>query len=239
MTRAEMVNLSDRLLLAAFGSPFADDPITPGEPGGLLDIAADEVCRSTDCFFDVQSTGLVAGQATYCAPTLYRVTDVYCLDAAGKVTLLIARTPADLTRSLGAGWRDSATADPPQYLVWEGATRVRLSPTPSVTRPDALVWEGFGVTTSKILSGVNGLAAHLWPGEGDECPLPEDGQMAVVYRLCALRCLPLLGKTEAAGAQMAAFTAEYRRERGDLEANAARRYPSRRVGPLFARSIGR
>ena len=224
MTRAEMLSLSDRLLLAAFGSPFAEDPFSVSD---LLDAAADEVCRKTDCFYEVQSADLVASQSLYCAPTIYRVKDLYCRDAAGKVRELIARSAAQMSREYGVGWRDWRATDLPRFAVWEGDTKVRVVPAPVVSRSGALVFEGFATTTSKR----TGSAAHLWPEPDDDCPIPEDGQMAVVYKLCLLRCLPYVGKLPEVQAKMAAFSAEYRRDLGDLEANSAKRHPAQRLGP--------
>ncbi|MES2462073.1 MAG: hypothetical protein V4671_15925 [Armatimonadota bacterium] len=231
MTRGEMIGLSDQLLLAAFGSPFASDPFTPGT---LLDVAADEVCKKTGCFYDVQPTNLVADQALYCAPTIYQIKDIYITDADGNTHELIARTPAEMTRQWDASWRDVSAIRIPDYLVYEGTTRVRLAPRPLISE-GSVVFEGFATTTSKV----TGSALHLWPNETDECPLPEDGQMAVVYKLCALRCMQFLGNPQVPEAllKMQAFEAQYKSERGDLERNTTLRYPRGRLGPAFARSF--
>lgn len=308
MLRGEIINLSDRLLQQAFGGSFSDDPFTVADSnGGFVDTASDIVSR-LQCFYDVQETSLIAGQSLYASPTIFRIKDLYVVDASAKIWELIVRTPAQMTREIGTYWRTWTSTDPPSYAVFEGDTKVLLAPTPSVTRGDALVFEGFALTTSKtspvvgsyvvddpgtgytfapdilvgappvqyggtatalatiaggslsgvipvlggsaytlgtppvIVSGGGGTGAqvhavlataHLWPNPSDPCPLPEDGQMAVVYKLCELRCAQQAGNPACpqAGAKLQTFAAQYRQEANALERNTMLRANPQRLGP--------
>ena len=177
----------------------------------------------------------MGGQSLYCAPTIYKNKDFYAIDPAGRHQEFIARSPGEMTRLYGAGWRDWNPTDPPRYMIWQGTTKVILAPAPSVSRAATLIFEGFATTTSKV----TGSTMHLWPLPGDDCPLPEDGQMALVYRVCQLRCVPYVGKIPEAAAKMQVFANLYRQERNDLEKNSATRFPKGRLGWAGRRFVAR
>ena len=115
---------------------LGEDEGSPGaERAYLLDTwvntAADEIARATDCFYSSVTFDLVAGQAEYPAPQVYKVKAVTWTDSAGAQRILSASSPAEMD-SRGYGWRNEALGDPRYYMA-EGAGLVRLYPAPSAS----------------------------------------------------------------------------------------------------------
>lgn len=128
MTRQQITVLCKDTLGEFLGAPGSDDPFAWDR---LIDTAAADVCRATDCFSMVVGAEIVANQATYCLPQIYRLTGVFWTDAALKRQQLIETLPSDLDYRR-IGWRNDP-AGSPQYFLPLGLNEFWLSPTPDTS----------------------------------------------------------------------------------------------------------
>lgn len=128
MTRQEITVLCKDTLGEFLGAPGSDDPFAWDR---LIDTAAADVCRATDCFSLVVGADVVANQATYCIPQLYRLTGVFWTDGTLKKQQLIETLPADLDYRR-IGWRDDP-AGSPQYFLPLGLNEFWLYPVPDTS----------------------------------------------------------------------------------------------------------
>ena len=128
MTRQEIMVLCKDTMGEFLGAPGSDDPFAWDR---LIDTAAADVCRATDCFSTVVDADVVANQATYCLPQLYRITGVFWSDASRKKQQLTETLPSDLDyRRLG--WRNDPPGSP-QYFLPLGLNDFWLYPTPDTS----------------------------------------------------------------------------------------------------------
>lgn len=170
-----------------------------------------------DCYWTSETADITSGQAEYGAPTMYKLNGAYWLDGAGKWTPLLPATPQEMDRQ-GAGWRNDPSSADPRYIVFEGANRFLLYPTPNFTRSSALKFEGYAQTN---VSGVS-----TWAADTAECPLPSWCHEAIVYGAAVEVAMTMLasdGANDVAKAQriLPLLQMHYRTLRGKAESAAA------------------
>lgn len=218
MTRGAMkVRVAQLLGLAigdgAYGDPFAMD--------NALNRVTDEFAGpGMDCNWTSETADIVSGQGEYCAPTMYKLNGAYWLDGTSQWRPLLPTTPQKLDRT-NANWRNDPQSDSPIYVVFEGANRFVLYPTPNFSRTGALKFEGYAQTNA---SGIS-----TWPADTTECPLPSWCHEAIVYGAAmdvASSMLASDSETEASRATrvLPVLEGRYRRLRGQAESAAATFY---------------
>lgn len=213
MTRAAMKTLIARRCGVTIGDAGFSDFLMDDTLNRVTDTFAGP---GMDCFWDTETTGIVASQAEYCAPRAYKVKGAYWLDASGNWTPLIPTTPQKMDRG-NAIWRNSTTSDTPIMAVFEGVNRVLLYPTPSFTRASALKFEGFMNT--------NASGASTWAAETAECPLPSWCHEAIAMGATVGICEAMLASDDPAEVAKASrllpvWGPEYVKLRGSAEAAA-------------------
>ena len=133
-----------------------DEGVQGPERAYLLDTwvntAADEVARSTDCYYSSVTFDLVAGQAEYAAPQVYKVKAVSWTDSTGAQRLLSPSSPAEMD-SRGYNWRNDPLSDP-RYYMTEGASLVRLYPAPSASSLIAIYMDLAALGNSQVSSAI-------------------------------------------------------------------------------------
>ncbi len=175
MTRGEMRKRVQMMLGEWGGTAGGRNPL---QLDTWVSTACDDLSRATDAYYLRDVGDLVAGQVEYCAPDIYKVMAVYAQDGAGYVRTLSAMTPQQMDR-ISRVWRNNAASGAPAFYIPEGANRFRIYPVPDYEAPCGLTVEGYRVPSSD------------WPGEGDECPLPEIAHMGIVFGACRLRIAEL------------------------------------------------
>ena len=128
VTRQEITVLCKDTMGEFLGAAGSDDPFAWDR---LIDTAAADVCRATDCFSMVVDADVTANQATYCLPQLYRITGVFWTDAALKKQQLIETLPSDLDYRR-IGWRNDPPGSP-QFFMPMGLNEFWLYPTPDTS----------------------------------------------------------------------------------------------------------
>lgn len=134
----QSVTLECMLFRGAKG--LADDPTSLAK---IIWQAADEVAELTDCFYGTTTLDLVQGKADYCESAAYRIKTMNVLDASGRWWPLsyLEGAQADM-RSYGQ-WRNYPGIDPPTSVIFNGVNAITLFPMPSVSRNDAVQFQGY------------------------------------------------------------------------------------------------
>ena len=169
MTRQEITVLCKDTMGEFLGAVGSDDPFAWDR---LIDTAAADVCRATDCFSMVVDADVTANQATYCLPQLYRITGVFWTDAALKKQQLIETLPSDLDYRR-CGWRNDPPGSP-RYFMPMGLNEFWLYPTPDT---NSLIYSytdlTIGATPTQVSSasrpfvdGDAGYTMRITGGEG-------------------------------------------------------------------------
>lgn len=226
MIRSEFFTRA-RLLLqqGGFSDLLQSDPFTEQF---ALDSAADDVCKGTDCFWREFKTDLIADQSEYCDPFIYNIKAIYIIDDAGDQRPLSLFSTRDMN-SLYPIWRQWVTDLNPRYAMAQAMNRFVIAPTPSTNRDDALIFTGFAVTCDSSTAQ----AFHLWPDDTDECPIPQEGHDAVLYRYIWLRLLQMMAEPKTApiaAALMPTYERLYEEQKGRLETFAQIRYSQMQQG---------
>jgi len=191
-----------------------------------LDRAADDTCYKTDCYFSVQQEALVANQAIYCAPKVYKPKNYEVIDINGN-TLPLGR---DNTRSFNnrfPQWQSWVAQDPPNWVVQDGLNYLTLAPTPSMDRANGLIITGFCASTLPKAGHTN----HQWDLDTDECPLPQIAHSCVVAGGTFYKLQQMISQDPKVFGPLAG----YWKQQWDEECNrlavwAAKEYASMRLG---------
>lgn len=116
---------------------------TLGQPGGestvlydsLIDVAAGEIARLTDCYFGKRMADVVASQPDYTPSDIYSYTNVFWIDTTGIRYRLFETSNEELDQndmaSVGGAsiWRNISVGNP-QYFCRNDENSIRLYPTP-------------------------------------------------------------------------------------------------------------
>lgn len=218
MTRADLLAHARANLMVEYQSAL-DNWGGPSEQL-LLDNAADQTAQASDCYHAEEFTDLVAGQAAYCAPKIYKVTAVYAVDADGHRRRLERLNSVAIARRFGNRWREWQPQDAPRYAVRDSNAQFTLAPAPLTSRTGGMIVAGFALSTLQK----SGRANHQWDQGTDECPLPPQAHEAVLTRFCYLRLRQLAVQSPAVMPLAATYESEWRRQCGELESQAARAY---------------
>jgi hypothetical protein len=126
MTRQEITMFVKDLL-----GEYSDDPTgsNPHAWNRLINTAADDLARSTDCLYTTSTVDLIAGQSQYCAPQLYKLNGVSCWYSDGTRVTLQPAMIQSMDESSG-GWRDDAVSNPEVFMNL-GTSSIVIYPTPS------------------------------------------------------------------------------------------------------------
>jgi len=198
---------------SAYGDPFATD--------SALNRVTDEFAGpGMDCYWTSETGDVTTDQAEYCAPTMYKLKGAYWLDSSSNWQPLYPSTPQkmDLTVS---NWRNNPSNSTLQYIVFEGANRFLLYPTPNFTTSSGLKFEGYAQTN---VSGIS-----TWAADATECPLPTWCHEAIVYGAAIDMANQMLTSDDDREVQKAirvlpVLEGRYRRLRGSAESAAATFY---------------
>ncbi len=231
MMRAEMVTRAKAILGETEGT---DGDGSPFEWNSLLSQAADDLCRGTYCFYTSFSLPLVAGQADYCVPPLFKLAGAFLLLGNGTRVKLLEAAKRDVD-SLYQQWgyypgsllawpsgplfdyRNAATealTGPPSVFFWDSLSNITLYPTPNLPAAGAysLVTEGWATTEGQ------------WDLDTDTCPLPARMHPTVIDGAVLLRAAQYPGK-----ANLALIGARYTAARGKAE-REAQTFARRQIG---------
>ena len=198
---------------SAYGDPFAMD--------SALNRVTDEFAGpGMDCYWTSETGDVTASQAEYCAPTMYKLKGAYWLDSSSNWQPLYPSTPQKMDRTV-SNWRNNQSNATLQYIVFEGANRFVLYPTPNYTLSGGIKFEGYAQTN---VSGIS-----TWAADTTECPLPSWCHEAIVYGAVIEMANTMLmsdDDREVAKAKRALdrFDGRYRRLRGQAESAAATFY---------------
>lgn len=184
-------------------------------PFFLEDVArrgANEIAQRTDCYMTRRFLDLQTGITEYCAPDIYKPKRVLVLNEADEweEPWLIRSYSQDNTFARNR----TDTAATPDTVAFFGVNRIIVAPTPSETRNNALLVEGYGIPGAAWSFYSDGTSKPL--SDEDECPLPPGAaQSALEYyglwRLALMRRDPMAP----------VYMADYDRHRGMLEAEVA------------------
>lgn len=230
MTRQQMQIFALQLLQAAThgameGNPFISDP--------LLDQAADDMTEATDCNWRRITMDLTANQAPYCAPPIYKLKAVYAIGDDGNEYELNRRNMRDMDELFGhRRWTTWNTCSQPSNAIALAKNRIQLAPAPSVSRTGGLIFAGFARSTDNS----PGQQMHQWPNPTDECPLPQESHMGIVFRYNYYRLLQMLAGTDAppnTPALMKSYDDLYEESKGRLEDWSRKQYSEERIGDAF------
>ena len=224
MMRAEMVTRAKAILGETEGTEGDGSPF---EWNSLLSQAADDLCRGTYCFYTSFSETLVAGQADYCVPPLFKLAAAFLRNpTTGDVRQLIEGTKRDADRLWNCGWligggggissglrQATPNAQPAAYL-WGALSDLTLFPAPDTATAGAysLVTEGWATTEGQ------------WDLDTDVCPLPARMHPTVIDGAVLLRAAQYPGK-----ANLALIGARYTAARGKAE-REAQTFARRQIG---------
>ncbi len=235
MTRGEMLAHVRANLMLEDGDALSRWAGPPEERA--LDAAADDIAQRTDCYYTEMSDALVAGQATYCYPKIYKLKAVYCVDAQGERHRLPLVTANYLEKSGRGGtlysagksgwapvevpgWRTWPAEDTPRFAVLADLTTFDVAPVAKTTRAGGIIAAGFALPSLPA----NGHALHQWDTAGDECPLPAVAHEAVIALATARRCLQMSAKDRNYIALAQAYKAEAAETAGRVGVWAAKNY---------------
>lgn len=155
------------------GEQYLDS--APWEMDRLAVEATDYVAFRTKCLYAQRTTALVAGQAVYTMPGLFNLRTMCTRDSHGDYWTLGHSTPREMDLRAGALWRTQGTDDPPRIAVMNGVNSVTLYPTPSASRDEGVLFEGYYKPGDNwVWSGGAGQAIT----DATENPLPEWAQEA-------------------------------------------------------------
>lgn len=128
MTRQEITALCKDTLGEFLGAPGSDDPFAWDR---LIDTAAADVCRATECLSLTVGADIAANQAVYCLPQLLRITGVFYEGADRQIRQLTECAPQDLDYRF-CGWRGDPPSTP-RFILPTGLNAFRLYPTPDTS----------------------------------------------------------------------------------------------------------
>jgi hypothetical protein len=170
-----------------------------------------------DCYWSSETADIVASQAEYSCPSMYKVTGAYWLDASGNWCPLRPTTPQQLD-TISFSWRTDPATDTPIWIAFEGVNRFVLYPAPNFDRTGGLKFEGYANTN---VSGIS-----TWASDTSECPLPTWSHEAIWLAAAQdVAALMLAGDNpgEIGRAQrvMPILVDEARRSRGKAESAAS------------------
>ncbi|MGO8670985.1 MAG: hypothetical protein ACLQVD_06450 [Capsulimonadaceae bacterium] len=134
LTRQQIKTMASHQLGEFLGTRGADSPFLYDT---LVNMATDDVARSTDCYAGSVGTDVVAGQSTYSLPQLYKIRGAFWTDGSGDKIELVETTTPELddrfsNLATSAGWRNAPPGDP-IYFVTRGMNILLLYPTPDTS----------------------------------------------------------------------------------------------------------
>lgn len=218
MTRLDMrVRIAQLLGLklgdGAFGDPFSMD--------NALNRVCDEFAGpGMDCYWTSETSDVVADQAEYCAPNMYKLLGAYWLDANDDWKPLLPTTPQKLDR-ISWYWRNAPSSEFLIYIAFEGPSRYTLFPSPNYSTSGGLKFEGYAQTNA---SGIS-----TWANDTTACPLPNWCHEAVAYGAAVEIATSMLASDNQAEASRAnrllpILEQRYRKLRGQAEGAASTFY---------------
>lgn len=204
MTRGELKKFCKTTLNAGYGSEESDNPITWDI---LINQAADDLCRATDCLWYDYSIAITAGKSVYNCMPLYKLRKVQAQYLQGTV---LYTTNVQIQQAEWTPYSfNSSDTNPrpgiPTVCSLLGTHQLRVYPVPNYTLAGALTFSGYGVP------------GNLWPNDTDSCPLPDWAHLAVAYGAMIDRGIQF----PISGPQMQLLQSRYKQMRGRLEAEAA------------------
>ncbi len=141
--------------------------------------AANDVGWRTSSFWGSTVASLVPGVSDYPPLTVYAPRRVTVGDGNGNIIQIGPMSMDDLNVwGVVEGFVTATgayTAGIPSQFIYLAATKIRLIPVPNYALQNGLTIEGLAYP------------AGIWPDDGDECPLPQEAHMAVMYRAAVLR----------------------------------------------------
>jgi hypothetical protein len=218
MTRGEFKQQSRQLLGEVRGTAGGDNDLLYDT---LCNQVQDKICLETDCLYGPFVGSLVANQAEYCEPRLYKIKAVLVLDEASEWRVLPKLTPRQADRHFGSRWRNADAEAVPRYAVIGGAAGpVLFAPPPLTSRTDGFRLDGF--YTPGDVWGYDGSGAAVAVTDSTESPLPVWAQPAVPYGIAYQRCLQFPSPENQA--RMGGLAAEFERWLGNIGQRAARHF---------------
>lgn len=218
MTRQDMRVRIAQLLGLKIGDGLYGDPFS-------MDNALNRVCDEfagpgMDCYWVSETSDIVANQAEYSAPNMYKLLGAYWLDSTGAWRPLLPTTPQALD-SISWYWRNDPASSYPVYIAFEGPSRYVIFPTPNYNMSGGLKFEGYASTNA---SGIS-----TWAADSTTCPLPSWCHEAIVYGAAIDTAQSMLASDTPADAVKAQrllpiLEARYRKLRGQAEAAASTFY---------------
>lgn len=204
MTRGDIKKFCKATVKADPSTEEGDNPFTWDL---LINQAADDLCRATDCLWYDYSIAVTTNKSVYNCMPLYKLR---------KVQLLFPNNGSNFTRNLQIQQIDwipysfsESDTNPqtgiPGVCALLGTHQLRVYPVPNYTLANALTLSGYGVPGA------------LWPNDTDECPLPEWAHLAVAYGALIDRAIQFPLNP----VQLQLLQGRYKQMRGRLEAEGA------------------
>jgi hypothetical protein len=177
----------------------------------LIIESANQIARQTDCLVGRRKLSVVAGEADYCSPDLYKIRVIKILSDANNYSKIRIYNYSDQMIDY---WRNAGSQLVPDVAVIRGMNAITLLPTPSAAITDGLLVEGFCIPGDNWEYDVNG--NPIVNSDTSECPLPVVGHDCLVFLVLYNRAMQMM---DANG--MAIFNKEYLERLGQLESYAA------------------
>ena len=176
MNRQAITQASKDFLLEYKGDTGAESPFVWPV---LVTQAANDVARRTNSFYSSITRNLAQGVSDYSPSFVYAPKRITVQDGSGNTVLLLPMTVNDLNNwgsVMGfTGTTGAYNQGVPSQYIWLAANLIRILPVPNYTVVNGLTIEGLSYP------------AYTWPDSQDECPLPQESHLAVVYRAALLR----------------------------------------------------
>jgi hypothetical protein len=218
MTRQDIITTAQDMLGELQGTAIATNPFAWSR---LASTAADEIARATDCYYLTASTDLIANQAQYNAPQLYKIKAVSCYDSS-NVRHTLAPTTITNMDQWSSTWRDQVATVQPMVWINLGLNQVILYPVPNY---NSLAVSGYGL----VFEGY-AVPGATWDALTANCPLPDRAHMCVMYKACLLRIIQ--NPTQENLARRPMIAEEFATEKGKLEAEV-RRFTAATMVPSY------
>ena len=176
----------------------------------LIIETANEIARKTDCLFGRRYLDLVANQAEYCSPDMYRIRGVFLLkddNTYERIKLLdYADRKVDVYR-MNTGVQLDA-------CILMGMNRLGFKPAPTDALTNGIMIEGYCQPGSIWQYDINGAPVAL--ADSHECPLPDVSHDCLVYGILYKRAMQMKDADV-----LAIFKTEFNERIGQVESYAA------------------
>lgn len=176
MNRQAITQMAKDVLLEYKGDTGAESPHAWPL---IVTQAANDVALRTGAYWGSTTRSVTAGVSDYPQQSVYAIRRVTCADGSGNTVLLLPITMDDLNRWGPVQGFTTATgayaAGIPAQYIRLASNLIRLNPVPNYGAQNGLYIEGLAYPSNS------------WPDNIDECPLPVDAHIAVVYRAAVIR----------------------------------------------------